>query len=956
VLLSAARAQTCEDGQTCQEPGNLGEEGSLLQARISEGSEMDTGMENSEDSEEPRRNGSMASYVEKVLGKVTALGGSHQKNVELAKDEVRNLAIQVAADPDYTVFNVSQSNMNDAFERIIAEMEDIINDTLVSLDKDHKEFDIMINNILQCGVNLKASNVSVTEMSPAVLLLGVEHDVCRNDTVILRDQNHTAQTNYYNYMANPNMPDCAQNFGPGTCPAQQDFSVPLYFDSAITCASEAEKWAGAFHKQAVSLKSAHEIAEKAVKDKYEACDTTQLTYEQAFCTYRTELIDQCSALDNCYSSAVSVFKATKDLILKSNSSRHVAYIAARQVQCYIRVLQSDNLTMAAIEACDHTKVDTSPLALTVPTIPPKPACDVSLAAEHPCGTAWVTKNYKDSTKYWVKEEIAHKNCMPCLTESLNLDLMRTRMQAEEFSRDRAACSKCFRGAVQCMATFPQTVGCEIIEAVGEVREVPAGPSERYPKVSIRFQSPDALMRCCALPCKIPANVTCAGLIEVGQWGPTVSSSWPFLEVLLSAARAQMCEDGQTCQVHGNLGEEGSLLQARISEGSEMDTGMENSEDSEEPRRNGSMASYVEKVLGKVTALGGSHQKNVELAKDEVRNLAVQVAADPYTVFNVSQSNMNDAFERIIAEMEDIINDTLVSLDKDHKEFDIMINNILQCGVNLKASNVSVTEMSPAVLLLGVEHDVCRNDTVDLRDKNHTAQTNYYNYMANPNMPDCAQNFGPGTCPAQQDFSVPLYFDNAITCASEAEKWAGAFHKQAVSLKTAHEIAEKAVKDKYEACDTTQLTYEQAFCTYRTELIDQCSALDNCYSSAVSVFKATKDLILKSNSSRHVAYIAARQVQCYIRVLQSDNLTMAAIEACDHTKVDTSPLALTVPTIPPKPACDVSLAAEHPCGAAWVTKNYEDSTKYWVKEQIAHKNCAGLGEVWGFTVYVVVAQV
>mmetsp|Transcript_44052 Transcript_44052/g.91005 ORF Transcript_44052/g.91005 Transcript_44052/m.91005 type:complete len:442 (-) Transcript_44052:322-1647(-) len=433
VLLAAARAQTCEDDQTCQRPSSLGEEGSFLQARINEESQMDTAMENSEESQ---TNTSMQNYVERVLGKVTALGGRHQNNVELAKDEVRNLAIQLAADPDYTVFNVSQSNMHDAFERIIAEMEEIINDTLVSLDKDHKEFDIMIDNILKCGVNLNASNVSVTEMSPAVLLLGVEHDVCRNDSVILRDQNHTAQTNYYNYMANPNMPACAQNFEPGTCPAQQDFSVPLYFDNAIDCASSVDAWAGAFHKQAQSLKTAHEIAEAAVIAKYQACDRTQLTYETAFCTYRTELIDQCTALDNCYSSAVSVFQATKELILKSNSSRHVAFIAARQVQCYIRVLQSDNLTMAAIEACDYKKVDTSPLALTVPTIPPKPACDISLVAEHPCGTAWVTKNYQDITKYWVAEQIAHATCMPCLDQSGSLrtsDIVRIRAEVSQFS-------------------------------------------------------------------------------------------------------------------------------------------------------------------------------------------------------------------------------------------------------------------------------------------------------------------------------------------------------------------------------------------------------------------------------------------------------------------------------------------------------------------------------------------
>ncbi|CAE7201536.1 unnamed protein product, partial [Symbiodinium sp. CCMP2456] len=88
VLLATARAQTCEDDQTCQRPSNLGEEGSFLQARLNDESQMDTDMENSDESQ---TNTSMQNYVERVLGKVTALGGRHQNNVELAKDEVRNL-------------------------------------------------------------------------------------------------------------------------------------------------------------------------------------------------------------------------------------------------------------------------------------------------------------------------------------------------------------------------------------------------------------------------------------------------------------------------------------------------------------------------------------------------------------------------------------------------------------------------------------------------------------------------------------------------------------------------------------------------------------------------------------------------------------------------------------------------------------------------------------------------
>ena len=130
--------------------------------------------------------------------------------------------------------------MQQAFQRIIDEMEEVINDTLVSLDKDHKEFDIMIANIRKCGLNLAASNVSVTEMSPAVMQLGLNHDVCRNVSVALRDANHSAQVNYYGHMTNANIPDCAQNFAPGTCPATQDESglggewvIPFQLSSSL---------------------------------------------------------------------------------------------------------------------------------------------------------------------------------------------------------------------------------------------------------------------------------------------------------------------------------------------------------------------------------------------------------------------------------------------------------------------------------------------------------------------------------------------------------------------------------------------------------------------------------------------------------------------------------------------------------------------------------------------------
>merc|ERR1719191_1895158 len=141
------------------------------------------------------------------------------------------------------------------------------------------------------------------------------------------------------------------------------------------------------------------------------CDKKQATFESAFCTWKTQLTDRCSAQSQCYKGTLAVFNehvaATKTLVKKWK----VEYAALKKILCYTDVWLSDNnaKTVSAdqLKTCESSTIDTSPMDIKFPEAPAKATCSLAAVQNHPGTSGFVTTEYVNFNAYVV-------SVIPCL--------------------------------------------------------------------------------------------------------------------------------------------------------------------------------------------------------------------------------------------------------------------------------------------------------------------------------------------------------------------------------------------------------------------------------------------------------------------------------------------------------------------------------------------------------------
>jgi len=409
-----ATAQTARMAQTQCERESCEQEGSFMQVRAV--SESPESAESAMD---------VDSHLAFLQTWKDGKDGAHlPASLERLKTNMRGMALRALQEPNtnLTKFNSSQFDVTVMYQTIIDQMEVVINGTLDSQERDTRELADFKGHVEQCNSNLatKVNNNapdSVTAFSPSVQTSSEEHDTCRNQQVETQKNLTDANSTFEGYMATPysnnGLQGCLRGF---VSECANDNKAPYsereQFATAISCAELIDTWAGPFSTEAATLQQAFTTAKQIHENKTAECNGLQKDFEDAFCTYRTNLLAACGDLTDCYDNAVRNFQEIKDLVLESNTSRHVAFIAARQVQCYIRILMTDNLTFSALDECDHNAVDTSVLNLTIPELPSKSDCDTSFVDPYPCQDAWINSNYEN--KSWYKDSnISFDVCSPC---------------------------------------------------------------------------------------------------------------------------------------------------------------------------------------------------------------------------------------------------------------------------------------------------------------------------------------------------------------------------------------------------------------------------------------------------------------------------------------------------------------------------------------------------------------
>merc|ERR1719375_644295 len=127
------------------------------------------------------------------------------------------------------------------------------------------------------------------------------------------------------------------------------------------------------------------------------CDRQQAAFEMAFCTWRTQLSDECSELDSCYDAAVKTYNGhvadTKVLVKKWK----VEYAALEKIVCYTDVWLNDKNSKTVdsnqLNNCASKTVKTTSMDIAYPSVPAKASCDLTPVQNHPGTDAFKTTEY-----------------------------------------------------------------------------------------------------------------------------------------------------------------------------------------------------------------------------------------------------------------------------------------------------------------------------------------------------------------------------------------------------------------------------------------------------------------------------------------------------------------------------------------------------------------------------------
>merc|ERR1719356_1564335 len=142
------------------------------------------------------------------------------------------------------------------------------------------------------------------------------------------------------------------------------------------------------------------------------CDKNQAAFESGFCTWRTQIIDTRSALDKCYSSAAASHGELVDTTKGNVAKWKTEYTSLKKIVCYTDVWLNNNdastVDSNMFEKCKSQTIDTSPMDIEYPTVPPQADCPTTKVDIFPGSAAFPTTEYKDFLGFVV-------DVIPCAT-------------------------------------------------------------------------------------------------------------------------------------------------------------------------------------------------------------------------------------------------------------------------------------------------------------------------------------------------------------------------------------------------------------------------------------------------------------------------------------------------------------------------------------------------------------
>jgi hypothetical protein len=160
--------------------------------------------------------------------------------------------------------------------------------------------------------------------------------------------------------------------------------------------------------EATAKDEACKTAEKEHAEHKADCDKKQASFELGFCTWRTELVQECKELSTCYTDAVENYNKhvtiTKELVEKLKTE----YKALKKILCYVDVWMNDDNTKTVdasqyskCQAEDPTDEANQKLDIDYGKVAAKVTCDTASVQTYPGTPEFPTKEYAAFSKYAV---------------------------------------------------------------------------------------------------------------------------------------------------------------------------------------------------------------------------------------------------------------------------------------------------------------------------------------------------------------------------------------------------------------------------------------------------------------------------------------------------------------------------------------------------------------------------
>jgi len=288
----------------------------------------------------------------------------------------------------------------------------------------------------------------------------------------------------------------------------------------------------------------------------------------------------------------------------------------------------------------------------------------------------------------------------------------------------------------------------------------------------------------------------------------------------------------------------------------------------------------------------------------------------------------ESTEILVSITDSMVEEILPDIFQQHEESQAAVNlsaeAVSTCGVTLDGHRASLPPMNASVNEKRDDHSECRDEYLDAVTLRKSAE-------------DFMEAFLNTLEPPEEGCVVPVQQSTNITAellsSTDVEDWLQGLIDWGVDNLALYDQAYEDCKlNMSHTCDTKQMAFESAFCQYREVVVTVCEDYSECYSTTTRLFNETVEEETLECQRLKNEYESLEMILCYLGVLTFNYTSVeaqdAALASCENKVVDTSPLNLTIPDLPPEQACpEENSVAIYPGHPDWIVTEYEGFDSY-----------------------------